>query len=53
MKVDLKKLFNPKVVGYAAAALSALMAFATTLDDQAKDKTIKDLTKRVTELEKK
>lgn len=53
MKVDLKKILTPKVIGYAAAGLSALMAFGTALDDQAKDKTIKDLTERVAKLEKK
>ena len=53
MKLDIKKILNPKVVGYAAAGLSALIAFASALDDQEKDKTIKELVDKVAELEKK
>lgn len=53
MKAAIKVILNPKVVGYIAAGLSALFSFASVMDDRAKDQTIKDLVKRVTELEKK
>lgn len=53
MKAIIKAVMNPKVLGYIAAGLSALFSFASVLDDREKDQTIKDLVKRVAELEKK
>lgn len=49
----IKKILNPKVLGFAWATISALIEFQSVLDARKDSKERKDLVKRVAELEKK
>lgn len=50
-KFDISKLADAKWIGYAVAAVAAISAFASSVQDQKKEKLIKDLADRVTKLE--
>ena len=52
-KFDITKLTGAKWIGYVAAGITALVAFTGSIQDQKREKTIEDLAKRLTELEKK
>lgn len=52
-KFDISKLAGAKWIGYAAAGVAAIVAFAGSIQDQQKEKTIKDLAERVSQLENK
>ena len=52
-KFDITKLASAKWIGYAVAGFAAIGAFASSMQDQQKEKTIKDLAERVSKLENK
>jgi hypothetical protein len=52
-KFDFKKLADAKWIGIAMAGFAAIGAFMTSIEDQKKDKLIKDLADRVAKLENK
>lgn len=52
-KFDIKKLTDAKWLGYVAAGFAAVAAFVGSMQDQKREKTIEELGKRLTELEKK
>ena len=52
-KIKLKKLANAKWLGYGAAAIAAIVAFCSTLQERQKEKEFDDLVDRVTKLENK
>lgn len=51
-KFDITKLAEAKWIMYAGAAFAAIGAFATSIQDQKKEKVIKELVERVSNLEK-
>ena len=51
-KFDISKLTDAKWIMYVGAGFAAIGAFVTSMQDQKKEKTIKDLVERVTKLEK-
>ena len=52
-KIELKKIFTPKVVGYLAAGAAAVGAFASQIGSQKKEEEFKKLVEKVNELENK
>ena len=52
-KIEFKKLANAKWLGYGAAAIAAIVAFCSTLQERQKEKEFDDLVDRVTKLENK
>jgi hypothetical protein len=49
---DITKLTGAKWIGYVVAGIAALTAFSGSIQDQKREKTIEELGKRLTELEK-
>ena len=49
---DITKLTGAKWIGYVAAGIAAIAAFSSSMQDQKREKTIEELGKRLTELEK-
>lgn len=52
-KFDITKITDAKWIMYAGAAFAAIGAFVTSMQDQKKEKLIKELADRVTNLENK
>lgn len=52
-KIELKKILNPKVIGYLGAGVAAFVAFTSNLDDQAKAKELREMKERLDKLENK
>lgn len=50
-KFDLSKLADAKWIGVAMAGFAAIGAFMSSMQDQQKDKMLKDLAERVAKLE--
>lgn len=51
--INMAKLADAKWIGYVAAGVTAVAAFASSLQDQKKEKLVADLAERVAKLEKK
>ena len=52
-KFDISKIANAKWIGVAGAIITGVVAVASNLQDQKKEKTISDLVDRVSKLENK
>jgi hypothetical protein len=52
-KFDISAITNAKWIGYAAAAIAAISAFASSMAERKQEKTIEELVDRVSKLENK
>lgn len=52
-KIELKKIFTPKVVGYLGAGVAAFVAFASNMEAQEKEKEFNEMKERLNKLENK
>ena len=52
-KIELKKIFTPKVIGYLVAGVAAFVAFTSNLESQKKEKEFNEMKERLNKLENK
>ena len=52
-KIELKKIFTPKMVGYLGAGVAAFVAFTSNLESQKKEKEFNEMKERLNKLENK
>lgn len=52
-KIEFKKLLNPKIIGYLGAGVAAFVAFNSNLEDQKKERELREMKERLDKLENK